>query len=193
MFRNGTTKILPGRYGFYCGVDEVGRGAIAGPIVAAAVIMPRGWYPTDLDDSKKLSKSKRMKLHDIMWKRVHCQVGVVSPKEIDEINVHNASLLAMSRAIEGLRILPSTTLIDGAYVPKDLKSFSQAIISGDSLVPAIAASSIFAKVYRDNLMASLSKISVTSLVIVLSSLTIVCLSSVIVSSTSTSSSVVSSK
>ena len=151
-------KLMPARYGLCCGVDEAGRGALAGPVVAAAVILPRGWYPEGLDDSKKLSRLKRLNLFKVMMERVKFGIGVASPNEVDSINVQMASLLAMKRSILNLTPLPNSALIDGIYVPKKMKIYSRAIVAGDSLVPAIAAASIFAKVYRDDFMNYLSKV-----------------------------------
>ena len=158
MVRQSKRILFPVRNGFYCGVDEVGRGAIAGPVVSAAVILPRGYYPVGLDDSKKLSKSNREDLYASMQEKVQFGIGLATSKEVDRVNVHHASLLAMRRALVNLRISPEIVLIDGKYVPKNIDAFTQSVVSGDSLIPAIAASSIFAKVYRDNLMRNLSRV-----------------------------------
>ncbi len=136
------------------GVDEVGRGCLAGPVIAAAVILKKNI--AGLDDSKKLSKIKRDNLSKLILENSYFAYGIVSPVEIDEVNIHNASLLAMKRAILNLSIKPSKVLVDGLYLP-DIKFDKEAIIGGDSLVEEISAASIIAKVYRDNLMLNLDK------------------------------------
>ena len=136
------------------GVDEVGRGCLAGPVIAAAVIL-RNNIP-GLKDSKKLSKKKREKLSLIIMKNSYFSFGSSSPKEIDEINILQASLLAMKRAILKLSVEPGKILIDGIHKP-DLNTDTQTIISGDSYIDEISAASIIAKVYRDNLMMQFDK------------------------------------
>lgn len=131
------------------GVDEVGRGPLAGPVVAAAVIMhPR--RPIDgLADSKKLSEAKRQRLDGIIRQRAYAwAIGRAEVDEIDTLNILNATLLAMRRAVLGLPSPPNEVLVDGNRCP-DLPFPCRAIVRGDSSVPAISAASIIAKVYRD--------------------------------------------
>lgn len=139
---------------FVAGVDEVGRGCLAGPVIAAAVIL-RNNIP-GLKDSKKLSKKKREELSLIIMKNSYFSFGSSSPIEIDEINILQASLLAMKRAILNLSVKPGKILIDGIHKP-DLNTDTQTIISGDSYIDEISAASIIAKVYRDNLMMQFDK------------------------------------
>ena len=136
------------------GVDEVGRGCLAGPVIAAAVILRKN-IP-GLKDSKKLSKKKREELSLTIMKNSYFSFGSSSPKEIDEINILQASLLAMKRAILNLSVEPGKILIDGIHKP-DLNTDTQTIISGDSYIDEISAASIIAKVYRDNLMMQFDK------------------------------------
>lgn len=136
------------------GVDEVGRGCLAGPVIAAAVIL-RNNIP-GLKDSKKLSKKKREELSLTIMKNSYFSFGSSSPIEIDEINILQASLLAMKRAILNLSVKPGKILIDGIHKP-DLNTDTQTIISGDSYIDEISAASIIAKVYRDNLMMQFDK------------------------------------
>ena len=131
------------------GTDEVGRGCLAGPVVAAAVILKED-IP-GLTDSKKISPKKRKFLADLVLEKSFFAYGVVSNNKIDKINILNASLLAMKRAILNLPVRPSMVLIDGTFKP-DLDIPMRAIIGGDSSENAISAASIIAKVYRDNLM-----------------------------------------
>lgn len=136
------------------GVDEVGRGCLAGPVIAAAVILTNN-IP-GLKDSKKLSKKKREELSLTIMKNSYFSFGSSSPIEIDEINILQASLLAMKRAILNLSVKPGKILIDGIHKP-DLNTDTQTIISGDSYIDEISAASIIAKVYRDNLMMQFDK------------------------------------
>ena len=136
------------------GVDEVGRGCLAGPVIAAAVILRKN-IP-GLKDSKKLSKKKREELSLIIMQNSYFSFGSSSPKEIDKINILQASLLAMKRAILNLSVEPGKILIDGIHKP-DLNTDTQTIISGDSYIDQISAASIIAKVYRDNLMMQFDK------------------------------------
>jgi len=132
----------------------VGRGCLAGPVIAAAVILTNN-IP-GLKDSKKLSKKKREELSLTIMKNSYFSFGCSSPKEIDEINILQASLLAMKRAILNLSVEPGKILIDGIHKP-DLNTDTQTIISGDSYIDEISAASIIAKVYRDNLMMQFDK------------------------------------
>lgn len=138
------------------GCDEAGRGCIAGPVVAAAVILPRGTDFPEFDDSKKLSEKQREKLRiKVLESATAYGVGIVSAEEIDEINILNASFLAMHRAIDQLKIRPELLLIDGnRFNPyKDIKH--QCIVGGDAKYQAIAAASILAKTTRDHIMEEL--------------------------------------
>ena len=131
------------------GTDEVGRGSLAGPVVAAAVILKK--KINNLADSKAISPKKRIELAKLILQNSYYAYGIVSNQKIDEINIFNASLLAMKRAILNLESKPALVLIDGIHKP-DLDVPMQTIIGGDSIEPAISAASIIAKVYRDNLM-----------------------------------------
>ena len=138
------------------GCDEAGRGCIAGPVVAAAVILPRGMDFPEFDDSKKLSEKQREKLRiKVLENAAAYGVGIVSAEEIDEINILNASFLAMHRAIDQLKIRPELLLIDGnRFNPyKGIKH--QCIVGGDAKYQAIAAASILAKTTRDHIMEEL--------------------------------------
>ena len=138
------------------GIDEVGRGALAGPLVAAAVIInPQAEIPNSIDDSKKLSGATRVKLSQIILKNHVCAIGQTSVSEINSMGLTKATLCAINRAIEGLRTKPAMLLIDGNYSFQfDVPSLN--IIKGDSKSISIAAASIIAKVYRDNLMHNLA-------------------------------------
>jgi len=138
------------------GVDEVGRGPLAGPVVAAAVIIDINNIPDGINDSKKLSKKNRLEISNEIIKYSICSIAEASVEEIDAINILQASLLAMNRAIEGLAKKPRTILVDGKFKPKTNLP-THTIIKGDGKSLSIAASSIIAKVYRDNLMTGLSK------------------------------------
>lgn len=132
-----------------CGLDEAGRGPLAGPVFAGAVILPDGVIPEGLNDSKKLSEKKRDALFDEICRvAVAWSYGTSSPEEIDEINILNASLLAMRRAVEALSVKPDFLFIDG-NVNRGFSIPSAAIVKGDGLIPCIAAASIVAKVLRD--------------------------------------------
>ena len=139
------------------GVDEVGRGAIAGPVIASAVILPPNIKIDQLKDSKKLTDKKRRILLDIIKKEaIEYSIGLVSIEEIDLLNIHNASFLAMKKAIENLITKPNYVLVDGYSIPK-LKINNNGFINGDNRFLAISAASIYAKVFRDDLMVNLSK------------------------------------
>ena len=134
------------------GVDEVGRGPLAGPVVAAAVILKLDEKIEELNDSKKLSPPKRENLVDaIKSNSISWSIGISSQMEIDSINILQASLLAMKRAVEGLKIVPELVLIDGNNTP-DLDIQTRTIIKGDQTERCIMAASIYAKVSRDKLM-----------------------------------------
>ena len=135
-----------------CDVDEAGRGPLAGPVCAAAVIMPEGLIIESVNDSKKLTAKKREKLFDIIKNEAICySVAFVSASEIDEINILNATHLAMTRAVEGLEKAPEVVLVDGNSLPKWYYN-SEAIVKGDAVCHSIACASILAKVSRDRLM-----------------------------------------
>lgn len=136
---------------YVCGTDEAGRGPLAGPVVAAACILPDGVVIEGLDDSKKLSEKKREKLFDeIQKKALAYSIALSTPKEIDEINILEASLQAMRRSIEGLSVRPDLVLVDG-NIDRGFSEPAKAIIGGDALSQSIAAASILAKVTRDRL------------------------------------------
>ena len=136
------------------GTDEVGRGSLAGPVVAAAVILKS--KIANLQDSKSLSPKKRECLSEEILNNSYYGFGIISNIKIDQINILNASLLAMKRAILNLPIKPALVLVDGIYKP-DLNIPMKTIIGGDSIEDAISAASIIAKVYRDNLMIEYNK------------------------------------
>ncbi len=137
--------------GLIAGVDEAGRGPLAGPVVAAAVILDDLQPIQGLADSKKLSAKQRERLYDeIKAKALCCCIAEASVEEIDEINILQATMLAMRRAVEGLRLKPSLVQVDGNRLPV-LKVPAEAIVKGDSKVAAISAASILAKVHRDRL------------------------------------------
>ena len=138
------------------GCDEAGRGCIAGPVVAAAVILPRGTDFPEFDDSKKLTEKQREKLRiKVLENAAAYGVGIVSAEEIDEINILNASFLAMHRAIDQLKIRPELLLIDGNRFNKYHDIKHQCIVGGDAKYQAIAAASILAKTTRDHIMEEL--------------------------------------
>ena len=137
------------------GVDEVGRGPLAGPVISAAIILNKEKIPEGINDSKKLSKKKREVINEELISQHSFAIGIASVEEIDKINILQASLLAMKRAVLNLNIKPQTILVDGNKLP-DLKYNMYPIIKGDSKSISIAAASIIAKVYRDKLMQDLS-------------------------------------
>ena len=138
------------------GIDEVGRGPLAGPVIAAAVILDRKNIPEGINDSKKIPKAKRILLAEKIKENSIYAYGAASEIEIDEINILQASLLAMKRASDRLSVVPKTTLIDGNFKP-NIKNNTISIIKGDSKSVSIAAASILAKVYRDEIMLKYSK------------------------------------
>lgn len=139
-----------------CGIDEAGRGPLAGPVFAAAVILPQGVVIDGLDDSKKLSEKKRDMLFEEIKARAVYAVASASEREIDEINILNATFLAMRRAFDALPQRPQAAFVDGNRLPK-LPVPAKAIVKGDSLSASIAAASIMAKVSRDRYMLELDK------------------------------------
>ncbi len=140
-----------------CGVDEAGRGPLAGPVVAAAVILDPKSIPEGINDSKKISPKKREELFSAIIKKAYAfGFGLASSQEIDTLNILNASLLAMKRAIKRMRFMPDFVLVDGKFsIPINFPQ--KAIIKGDSISISIAAASILAKVLRDRLMKALDK------------------------------------
>ena len=139
------------------GVDEVGRGPLAGPGTAAAVGLDPARIPDGLNDSKKLSPRKREALHDLLVEVAEVSVAHASVEEIDELNILRAAHLAMQRAIDGLPHPPDYALIDGNMIPKGLTLASEAVIKGDGLSASIAAASIVAKIRRDRIMMDLAQ------------------------------------
>ena len=136
-----------------CGVDEAGRGPLAGPVCAAAVILPENCEIEGLNDSKKLSEKKRNALYDVITeKAVAYSVAYGTLEEIEKFNILNATYLAMNRAIDGLRVPADYALIDGNRVPTDIKVPCETVVKGDAKSCSIAAASILAKVTRDRLM-----------------------------------------
>lgn len=145
-------------YGYVCGIDEVGRGPLAGPVVAGAVILPKDCDILYINDSKKLSAKKREELYDvIMEKAVAVEIGMASPKRIDEINILQATYEAMREAISKLSVKPDILLNDAVTIPQvDIKQVP--IIKGDAKSISIGAASIVAKVTRDRLMVEYDKL-----------------------------------
>ena len=138
------------------GVDEVGRGCLAGPVVSAAVVLKKSINLNLLKDSKKISFNKREEVSEHIKKNSYYALGIASVEEILNLNILQASLLSMKRAILKLEIKPGLTLIDGNFAPKGLKNY-KTIINGDEKIKVISAASIIAKVYRDKFMIRLSK------------------------------------
>ncbi|MDI1341757.1 ribonuclease HII [Polaromonas sp.] len=135
--------------GLWAGVDEAGRGPLAGPVVAAAVILDDLQPIKGLADSKVLTARRREQLYEeILAKALCCSIAQASVEEIDRLNILQATMLAMKRAVEGLRLKPVKVQVDGNRLPV-LSMLAEAIVKGDALVPAISAASILAKVYRD--------------------------------------------
>ncbi len=147
-----------GEYAYICGIDEVGRGPLAGPVVAGAVILPKDCDILYLNDSKQLSEKKREELNEIILeKAVATGIGVVSPERIDEINILQATYEAMRQAISKLSVKPELLLNDAVTIPK-VEIPQVPIIKGDAKSISIAAASIIAKVYRDHLMVQYDEI-----------------------------------
>ncbi len=146
-------------YKTICGIDEAGRGPLAGPVYAAAVILPLGLEIDGLNDSKKLSEKKREQLFDVICeKAIAYSVGIATEKEIDEINILNATFLAMKRAVDGLSVKPDYALVDGNRYPKIKNDFKEeVVVKGDAKSMSIAAASIIAKVSRDRFMLEMTE------------------------------------
>ena len=139
------------------GIDEVGRGPLIGPVVAACVILPKDFVLEGLTDSKKLSEKKRILFDKIIReKAISIGIGEIDEKIIDEVNIYNATKLAMKKAVDNMDIKPEYLLIDA--MPLDIGIESTSIIKGDSKSISIAAASVIAKVYRDNLLNEMDKI-----------------------------------
>jgi len=143
-------------YNYIAGIDEVGRGPLVGPVVAAAVILPKDFFMEEINDSKKISEKKREYLYNIINENaISIGIGVVNNKRIDEINIYEATKEAMIMAINNLNIKPEYLLIDAMKLSTEIPSLS--IIKGDAKSESIAAASIIAKVYRDRMMYELEE------------------------------------
>jgi ribonuclease HII len=142
---------------FVAGVDEVGRGPLAGPVTAAAVRLDPNAIPSGLNDSKKLTAARRETLAAMIWRSADVCVAHASVAEIDDLNILRASHLAMLRAVAGLKRAPDYLLIDGNQMPRGLHCAAQTVIAGDAQSLSIAAASIVAKVTRDQLMVILAQ------------------------------------
>jgi len=140
-----------------CGIDEVGRGPLAGPVTAAAVILDPNHIPEGLNDSKRLTEKQRERLYSLIVESSLVSIIHVSVEDIDRLNILQASLLAMRRAAEGLATLPDYALIDGNKLPQGLPCPASALVKGDSKSVSIAAASIVAKISRDRLMTALGR------------------------------------
>ena len=145
-------------YKFVCGVDEAGRGPLAGPVCAAAVILPENCEIEGLNDSKKLSEKKREALYDVIKeKALSYSIAFASVEEIEEFNILEATFIAMNRAIDSLDTKADYALIDGNRIPKGIKIPCETVIKGDAKSSSIAAASILAKVTRDRLLLEYDK------------------------------------
>lgn len=151
--KNIERTLIKKGYNNIAGTDEAGRGPLAGPVVAAAVIIPKGITITNLNDSKKLTKNQREVLFEkIAASGAICAVGVIDNETIDRINILKASLLAMHKAIMALETKPDFILVDGSFTVPNLSIPQMAIIGGDAICDSISAASIIAKVTRDRIM-----------------------------------------
>lgn len=139
------------------GVDEVGRGPLAGPVVAAAVVLHPDCIPPGLNDSKKLSPKRRARLAGWLWECSDVSLGMATVEEIDRLNILQASLLAMHRAVTGLRGPVHHALVDGRFLPPQLPCGATPIVKGDGRSVSIAAASVVAKTWRDRLMRDLAQ------------------------------------
>lgn len=150
-------ELISKGYNVICGIDEAGRGPLCGPVCAAACILPLGLDIPGLNDSKKLSEKKRDMLYDVITQNaISYSVAFSSVEEIDEINILEATLLAMRRAVDGLTVTPDYLIIDG-NCSRDFTIPAMSLVKGDSLSPSVAAASILAKVTRDCLCIELDK------------------------------------
>lgn len=150
-------KAIENGFEIICGIDEAGRGPLAGPVYAAAVILPKGHIIDGVNDSKKISEKKREFLYDkIIDECISYGIGIADEKEIDSINILQATFLAMKRAVDNLSVKPDIALVDGNREP-DLNIPVQTIIKGDSKSASIAAASILAKVSRDRYMLEMAQ------------------------------------
>lgn len=150
------TELYNNGINFIAGIDEVGRGPLVGPVVTAAVILPKDFYDERINDSKKLTEKKRELLYDVIMKNaISVGIGMSSPEVIDEINILNATKKAMIEAVNNLSIKPEHLLIDAVKLDIDIPQTS--IIKGDAKSESIAAASIIAKVTRDRMMVELDK------------------------------------
>jgi ribonuclease HII len=150
-------KILKYEYKLIAGVDEVGRGPLAGPVVAAVVILPEGFYDPRIKDSKLIKSIKKREESEKLIKEnaIAWGIGASSPQEIDQINILQATFLAMKRAIDSLNVQPEFLYVDGDKFPGHKNIPYECVIKGDSKIHSISAASILAKVHRDRLMASI--------------------------------------
>jgi ribonuclease HII len=139
------------------GVDEVGRGPLAGPVVAAAVRLDPNSIPMGLNDSKKLTAKRRLELNHEIMASADWAIGIASVEEIDQINILQASHLAMVRAVGKLSVTPDHVLVDGNRLPRDLRIPATTMVKGDARSVSIAAASIIAKVHRDQIMVDLAQ------------------------------------
>jgi ribonuclease HII len=146
---NGATRVA--------GVDEVGRGPLAGPVTAAAVVLDPQNIPEGLNDSKALSAKKREALYDVIFEAADVSIAHASVEEIDELNILRASHLAMERAVAGLSVAPDHLLIDGNMIPRGLTGSCEAVVKGDAKSLSISAASIVAKICRDRIMWDLAQ------------------------------------
>lgn len=150
-------KLREKGYKAICGVDEAGRGPLAGPVCAAAVILPDGLVIEGLDDSKKLTEKKRDALYDVICEEaISYGIAFASVEEIEELNILQATFLAMKRAVESLNVKPDLALVDGNQKPP-LEIQARTLVKGDAKSPSIAAASILAKVTRDRLMTEIAE------------------------------------
>ncbi len=156
MIEIPTFEIEDGFTGLIAGVDEAGRGPLAGPVVAAAVILDRRCAAEGLRDSKTLTEKRRRELAAMLWKSARIGVGVASVDEIDSLNILRASLLAMARAVANLPLAPTMAIVDGNIKPK-LTCPAYTVVRGDAKSMSIAAASIIAKTTRDRMMLELAR------------------------------------
>ena len=151
-------KALKTDFPLLCGVDEAGRGPLCGPVCCAAVVLKDDFICEEINDSKKISEKKREKLFDVIIENcVAYSIVFVDPKTIDEINILNASLLGMKKAVKELSLTPDLVIVDGNRVPPQMEVETKAVVKGDAKSLSVAAASILAKVSRDRYMEKLSE------------------------------------